>query len=225
MAADGEIMRGDIVGGCSDMQRSGGGSVPAAGRGFVLASSSPRRRELLLEAGYIFEVCPADIDEDGFCRDGFSSEDFACGLALAKAEAVAGRFVERVVLGADTIVECGGEIIGKPVDRADAERIVRKLFSRPHRVITGVALVRFFDGTRLFEPAVTVVYPRSMSDDQVESHLDSGNWCGRAGAYGIQDNDEFVERIEGSFSNVVGLPMELVGELFGRISAGQSGTG
>jgi septum formation protein len=108
----------------------------------VLASASPRRRDLLTQAGYVFDVVPSDVDEEAFSADGHSSARYTEILALTKARHVASRYPDRIVLGADTIVDCEGEIIGKPVDERDAERITRKLFSRPHEVITGLALVR-----------------------------------------------------------------------------------
>jgi len=101
-----------------------------------LASGSPRRQKLLAEAGYKFEVFPSDIDETGFSPGGFSARKYAEKLALAKANNVAAKFPNRLVVWADTIVDFDGEIIGKAVNAEDAERITRKLFSSPHKVIT-----------------------------------------------------------------------------------------
>lgn len=184
----------------------------------VLASASPRRRELLTQAGYVFDVVPSDVDEDAFSADGYSPARYTELLALAKARRVAPKYPDRLVLGADTIVHCEGEIIGKPVDERDAERITRKLFSRPHEVITGLALVRLADGLEIVRSDVTTVYPRKLSDAQIAGHIAGRTWEGKAGAYGIQETgDEFVERIEGSFTNVMGLPMELLHELLAAI--------
>ncbi len=140
-------------------------------------------------------------------------------LALAKAADVAVRRPDRLVMGADTVVDFEGEIVGKPVDADDARRIVRMLFSAPHKVITGLALVWRERGIERVRGATTVVTPRPLTDEQVEAHIRSGDWEGKAGAYGIQEcGDEFVERIEGSFTNVMGLPMELVEEMLREFS-------
>jgi septum formation protein len=182
--------------------------------GFVLASASPRRRELLARAGYRFEVDPSAVDESQFPTDGIDSERYCMELALAKAAEVAARRPDRLVMGADTVVDFDGHIIGKPADADDARRIVRMLFSAPHKVITGLALVWRDRGIERVRGAVTVVIPRALTDAQVEAHIRSGDWEGKAGAYGIQEcGDAFVERIEGSFTNVMGLPMEMVEEM------------
>ena len=181
---------------------------------FILASASPRRRDLLRKAGYCFEVVPSDVDESQFHEDGVGSETLATVLALAKAREVAGRFPNALVIGADTVVDLDGEVIGKPADAAHAEALTRRLFSKPHRVITGLALVCVEKGVELVEADTTVVYPRKLSEEQIAWHIDSGNWAGKAGAYGIQETgDAFVEQIEGSLTNVMGLPMERVGQL------------
>ncbi len=180
----------------------------------VLASASPRRRDLLTQAGYAFDVVPSDVDEGAFSSDGYTPARYAEILALAKARSVAPRHPDRVVLGADTIVDCEGEVIGKPSDEPDAERITRRLFSRPHEVITGLALIRLADGIEIVRSDVTTVYPRKLSDEQIAGHIAGRTWEGKAGAYAIQETgDEFVDRIEGSFTNVMGLPMELLQHL------------
>jgi septum formation protein len=185
---------------------------------FILASASPRRKELLAEAGYEFTVFPPEIDEAAFSAEEVSPREYAERLALAKAKNVAGKFRERLVIGADTVVDFDGEIIGKPSDAKEAEQITRKLFSKPHKVITAVAIVRESDCIELVESDSTTVYPRKMSDEQIAKHIKSKSWQDKAGAYAIQeDGDEFVERIEGSLTNVMGLPMELLGRLLGRI--------
>ncbi|NLH15406.1 MAG: septum formation protein Maf [Phycisphaerae bacterium] len=181
---------------------------------FVLASASPRRRDLLARAGHRFEVDPSSVDESQFATVGVYSERYCMELARAKAAEVADRRPDRLVMGADTVVDFDGQIVGKPADANDARRIVRMLFSAPHKVITGLALIRRDRKIELVRSAVTVVFPRALTDEQVEAHIRSGDWEGKAGAYGIQEcGDEFVERIEGSFTNVMGLPMELVEEM------------
>ena len=185
---------------------------------FILASGSSRRRELLAEAGYNFNVVVPDVDESGFAREGIVTEEYAERLALAKARSVAERFGESLVLGADTVADFGGEIIGKPADAKEAGEITVRLFSAPHRVVTAVAIVRLSDGTQLCESDSTVVYPRKLTAEQIAEHIKSGTWRGKAGAYAIQENgDEFVERIEGSLTNVMGLPMELLRRMLSKV--------
>lgn len=154
---------------------------------------------------------PSDIDESIFSAEGLSPSQYAERLALAKAQDVASQFPDRLVLGADTLVDCEGEIIGKPADAPDAERITRLLFSRPHKVITGIALVRVADNTEIVTSDTTTVYPRKLTEQQIAAHLATGTWQDKAGAYAIQENgDQFVHHIDGSLTNVMGLPMELL---------------
>ncbi len=184
----------------------------------VLASASPRRRQLLADAGYEFEVCVSQLDESSYSAQGLSAGEYAELLALAKARAVAGKFPNAVVLGADTVVDFAGEIIGKAEDASEAEQITRKLFSRPHKVITGVALVRQVDDLEIVDSDSTTVFPRKLSAEQIDAHVASDAWRGKAGAYAIQESgDEFVEKVDGSISNVVGLPMELLKKMLASI--------
>lgn len=184
----------------------------------VLASASPRRKDILTQAGYKLIIEKSDIDESQFPTDKIEPYAFAEQLALAKAKNVAPNHPDKIVLGADTIVDYDGTIIGKPADKKDAEEIVCKLFSKPHKVITGVALVRINDNTELVTYDVTVVYPKKMSSEHIKEHIFSGTWKDKAGAYAIQETgDEFVERIEGSLTNVMGLPLELVTNLLDKL--------
>lgn len=115
------------------------------------------------------------------------------------------------ILAGDTVVAIGGRIFGKPADRADAQAILRSLAGTTHRVITGVTLLDAVTGKRLMRHDVTLVTMRPLSDREIADYLDTNAWQGKAGAYGIQDRgDAFVERIDGSFTNVVGFPMELI---------------
>jgi len=180
----------------------------------ILASASPRRRQLLSEAGYAFTVVPPNVDESAFSTEGIGAAAYARKLALAKAKNVAERYPDSVVIGADTVVDSQGEIIGKAVDAKDAERITRKLFSAPHKVITGLAIIRLCDNTEVVTSVSTTVYPRLLTARQIAEHIEGGSWRDKAGAYAIQETgDEFVERIEGSLTNVMGLPMELLESL------------
>lgn len=185
--------------------------------GFILASASPRRKLLLRQAGYSFDIVVSDVDESEYSAD--DSTEFTKMLALAKAKDVAARCPDKLVLGADTVVDFNGQIIGKPDDAEDAEQITRMLFSAPHKVISGVAIVRQSDNVEIVKAAVTKVYPKKLTEQQIAEHIRKGDWKGKAGAYGIQETgDEFVERIEGSYTNVIGLPMELVSEIFSSLS-------
>jgi septum formation protein len=181
---------------------------------FILASKSPRRRELLKKAGYRFKPVSPNVDETAFDTS-IGPAEFAKALALAKAKSVAQNYKEKIVVGADTIVDFDGRIIGKAAGERDAEKIVRLLFSRPHKVITGLAIVRLKDNLEIVESDTTVVYPKPMTDEQIVEHIESGTWRDKAGAYAIQETgDQFVEKIAGSLTNVMGMPMELFEKLF-----------
>jgi len=184
----------------------------------ILASTSPRRRQLLAEAGYKFRVVGPEVDESAFETEGVSPCEYASKLALAKAKSVAGKFADSFVIGADTVGDFEGKIIGKPVDAEDAERITRMLFGSPHRVITAVAIVRVKDNIEIVKCDATTVYPKQISEQQIAEHIKGRSWEGKAGAYAIQETgDEFVERIEGSLTNVMGFPMEVLGRLLGAM--------
>jgi len=166
------------------------------------------------EAGYEFTIVPPEVDESTFTAEKADPVEYAKRLALAKAKSVARKHPASFVIGADTIVDFQGRIIGKAADAREAEQITGKLFSEPHKVITGVAIVRLSDGTELVHSDSTTVYPRKMTPGQIADHIKSGSWRDKAGAYAIQETgDEFVEKIEGSLTNVMGLPMELLESL------------
>ena len=186
----------------------------------ILASASPRRRALLEEAGYRFDIEGADVDETD--RTGAATPlRLAEALAELKAQAVAQKHAGEpvVVLAADTIVvSATGEVLGKAADRADARRILTILAGTLHRVITGLCALHCQDGRRIIASAVSDVLMRPLSKSEVEAYLDSGQWQGKAGAYGIQDEpgtqigegDPFVESIGGELTNIVGLPIPQV---------------
>lgn len=183
----------------------------------ILASNSPRRRQLLSEAGYEFKVVIPPWPEPSCAALRLGPADFAEAASYYKAKAVASLCSCGVILAADTVVARGGTIFGKPVDREDARAILSSLAGTRHEVITGVSILDAQTGRRLIAHDRTWVHMRPMSEPDLVTYLDSGLWRGKAGAYGIQDcTDQFIERIEGSFTNVVGLPMELLGQLLGR---------
>jgi septum formation protein len=178
----------------------------------ILASASPRRRLLLAEAGYPFEVDPSDVDEPPPAR-GTPVADYVALLAWKKARAVASRRTSGLVLGADTACAVGDEILNKPVDRGDAERMIRLQEGRDTEVVTGICLHRADRDEWVGAIEVSVVRFRPLSDRERNEFLDSGRWEGKAGAYGVQDDDPWVSVAAGSRSNVVGLPMERLGSL------------
>lgn len=181
----------------------------------VLASQSPRRRELLERAGFQFTVCPTEVDESW--REGEDPESHVCRLAREKARAAAAAENE-LVLGADTVVVVQGEILGKPSDRADAERMLRLLSGRDHEVFTGVCLKR--GELELVEAERTLVRFAPLDEEEIRAYVASGEPMDKAGAYAIQGlASRFVERIEGCYFNVVGLPVARVYRMLKRIQA------
>jgi septum formation protein len=182
----------------------------------ILASRSPRRREILERAGIEFVVRPADVEETPVA--GESPRDYVKRLAREKAEAVeAGE--DDIVLGADTVVVLGSEILEKPVDCDDAARMLRRLSGREHEVLTGVCLR---SGRMAIEDVeATRVRFAPLSDEEIRGYVASGEPMDKAGAYAVQGlASKFIERIDGCYCNVVGLPIALVyrrlGEMSGR---------
>jgi len=184
------------------------------GAPLILASASPRRRDLLGEAGVVFEVVPSDVPEQP--APGESAEGFARRVAREKALDVARRRPDAWVLAADTVVVVDGAIFGKPVDRADGRRMLCALSGRVHQVLTAVVLRGpQADGTEFL--VSTDVEFRSLTAEEIDGYLDSGEPFDKAGAYAVQGGARsFVRRVCGSYSNVVGLPMDEVGALLRR---------
>ena len=195
-------------------------ALPSGGR-LVLASASPRRRQLLEEAGWEFQVvAPAIPEPEGHLRL-LGPKGLAEALAYFKARSVWDANPADWVLGADTIVSLDEEVIGKAGDEAEARAILSRLCGTRHAVITGLAILGP-GGVRLIASDTTFVRMRKASPAEIQAYLDSGEWRGKAGAYAIQETgDRFVESVEGSFTNVVGLPMELLGRMLERIGRGQ----
>ena len=179
----------------------------------ILASASPRRRELLVEGGYSFEVIPAAVDEPA-PSDDIAPAAYAEDLALLKAQAVAGAHPNAITIGADTIVTHSGIIIGKPRDEGHAREILSQLFGGGNEVITGVAvLCPVLDKCVVTHVATTIVM-RGMEKHELEAYIASGAWRDKAGAYALQEGgDKFVKSIDGSESNIVGLPLEKLAEI------------
>src|SRR5262245_5601673 len=174
---------------------------------FVLASASPRRRALLEDAGVEFDTVLVDVDERPL--PGETPDVYVKRLARDKARAGLSQHPQAVVLGADTAVVIGQEILGKPTDDADATRMLQKLSARSHEVLTGVALA--WRGGERVAMDRTLVWFRAMTASDIAQYVASGEPRDKAGAYAIQGlGGRFIERIDGSHSNVVGLPMAVV---------------
>jgi septum formation protein len=187
----------------------------------ILASASPRRRDLLEQIGLTFEVETADIDETP--QIGEEPIAYVKRLAEHKAASVFARHNadpsrERlIVLGADTTVVCAGQILGKPGDETEAASMLRLLSGRTHQVITGVALVTA-TAPPLVEAEVTDVDVAALSDHQIAEYVATGEPMGKAGAYGIQGRAaRFIPRISGCYFNVVGLPLARVTAMLGEL--------
>jgi len=211
-AADGMLLagRGDVSHG--DFAHFGIAVMTDSGRKslVVLASSSPQRRQLLASAGVPFQVVSPVLTEPNGMLSTLPPAKQAEALAYFKARAVADDNPGATVLGADTIVALGQTVLGKPADAAEARRMLATISGTTHQVITGVALIRP-PARRIITSDLTRVTMRRMSDEEIDSYVASGEWAGKAGGYAIQlTGDRYVEKIDGSFTNVVGLPMELV---------------
>ena len=189
-------------------------ALRAEGIRIVLASASPRRAELLRAAGIEFDVAPAHVDET--VHGGESPDQYVRRVAQAKAHAVHGEHPGRVILAADTTVVLGAEILGKPVDARDASRMMRLLAGRFHEVLTGVTVVNR-EGAADSRVARTTVEFAPMTANEIDWYVRSGEPMDKAGAYAIQGlASRFIRRIDGSYSNVVGLPVALVYEMLSR---------
>ena len=174
----------------------------------ILASRSPRRVELLREAGFDFEAVPADIDEEQYPPD-LEPEEVAEFLARGKATVIAEQQPAAVVLGADTVVSLGDALLGKPEDADHARWMLGQLAGSTHTVVTGVCVLQPGVSPAIAHRVSTVAM-RPLEPAEIDLYIASGDWRGKAGGYGIQDRETVVTRIEGSLTNIVGLPMELV---------------
>lgn len=206
---------------------------------FILASASPRRRQLLADAGYRFRVVPSPLPEPGPPTEPRGPADLAVETAMFKASAVAAGRPDSIVLGADTIVVAGGKVLGKADTPQQARAMLGGLSGTRHAVITGLAVLLPSPRPGLprapsehagrpdltyTDSDITYVTMRSLGQDEIDAYVASGEWRDKAGAYAIQETaDAFVERIEGSFSNVVGLPMELLDRMLTRIASRLAG--
>jgi septum formation protein len=170
----------------------------------ILASASPRRSELLAQAGYVFEVVPAHIDETRHANENPSA--YVARLALEKAKAVHAQHPSATVLGADTTVVLNGEVLNKPADLAEAERMLRALSGKTHQVHTGIAVVSSSVERSHVETTNVIFAP--IPEDELATYIATGDSLDKAGAYGIQGYAaRWIPRIEGDYFNVMGLPV------------------
>jgi septum formation protein len=189
----------------------------------ILASQSPRRRQLLEEAGYEFEVrTPADDVEAGGPDVGEATRDYVRRLAMAKARDVSRQLAESrldgLVIACDTVADCDGVILEKPRDRADAEQMLRLLSGRSHEVWSGLCVQHLPSGRARVADAVSRLTMQPLSEPLLKEYLDSGAWAGKSGAFGYQDGLDWLTLTEGTASNVVGLPMDLLEALLREFS-------
>ena len=191
---------------------------------FILASRSSRRSQLLRQAGYRFRIEPPPLDEPAAAEEHTSPAQLAEALAYFKARSVLVANPGGIVLGADTVVALGDEVFGKAADETGAREMLSRFSGTRHCVITGLALLappEHPSGAeqRLIASDTTYVTMRPLAAAEIDDYVASGEWRDKAGAYAIQETaDVFVEKIEGSFTNVVGLPMELLERLFEQVS-------
>ncbi len=181
-------------------------------KSIILASNSPRRKELLRQIGVTFTSDPADVDESILPGEG--AADYVIRVALDKARVVAGRAGAGIIIAADTVVLLGTMILGKPVDRQDAEHMLGMLSGAMHTVITGLAVMDAATGRTKTRAEITKVWFRNLSLEEIASYVATGEPLDKAGAYGIQERGALlVQKIEGCYFNVVGLPLSLLGEI------------
>lgn len=190
----------------------------------VLASGSPRRKELIGWLKIPFEVRLSDFNEESVTDN--NAEELVKKLAMQKALAVVDGLSDGVVIGADTVVELDGEVIGKPEDKRDAMRVISKLSGgltggvagKTHRVLTGVVVIDVLSGERYVDYEETKVTFRMVTDEEKKKYVEGKFWEGFAGGYAIQEEaGKFVENVSGSFTNVIGFPLLLVTELLERV--------
>jgi septum formation protein len=188
----------------------------------ILASGSPQRKRLLEEAGYTFRcVVPSQEAECGICS-GESPAELVARLARQKAQDVAGQLLASAeqgswtIVACDTVAECLGQILGKPADREHARQMLLLLRGREHRVWSGLCLLAYPGTQSRLSVAKTTLRMEPLSDEEIARYVDSGQWEGKAGGFGLQDRPGWLQIVEGSHSNVVGLPMELLAEMLAQ---------
>jgi septum formation protein len=195
--------------------------MPAQPDRLILASGSPARRELLTRFGYQFTVQPAHVEEPTEAGHG-DPRSYVQTIAWMKAAAVAATVDEGVVLAADTVGWCDGRPVLKPDDEADARRILRMLGGRTHELWTGVCLWRKPHGLQLAWQEMSRVHMKAMTDAELDDYIRTRQWVGCSGAYAIKEEGDPLLTVEGSVTNVVGLPMESLARLLPTLIGGET---
>jgi septum formation protein len=185
----------------------------------LLSSGSPRRKQLLTEAGFIFETLLPDENTEDVRLPNELPEEYVRRLALQKAKNGADKVQRGIIIGCDTVVLCSETILEKPADKEDARRMLQHLRGQVHQVWSGLCMIKKNgDKTTLRqESAMTQLIMLPISDDEIETYLDTGMWQGKAGAFGYQDGNNWITILEGSESKVVGLPLELFRTMYRRL--------
>jgi septum formation protein len=178
-------------------------------RKIVLASASPRRKKLLKQLGLKFEVDPSLEQE--MTEPGVPPPQLAANMALAKARTVANRHPDAIIIAADSFIAIEGRILGKPHTPDEARRMLGDLSGRPHAAITGLAVVDTATGRVFSRPTETKVYMKRLTHEEIDTYVNTGEPLDKAGAYAIQGRGAvFIEKIEGDYTNVVGLPLSVL---------------
>ncbi len=178
----------------------------------ILASASPRRKLLLKKIIKSFKILPSAVDEAKLKSK--TPEGFAIKAALAKAEDVAKKKKNAIIIGADTIVVLGKKILGKPKNKKDAYKMLKMLSGKTHKVITAIAIIDCETFHKVADYGVTKVTMKKVSDKTIQDYVESGKPLDKAGSYGIQEIEgEFIKKINGDYNNVVGLPLKLLSKL------------
>lgn len=187
----------------------------------ILASQSPRRRELMDQVGYQYEIIvPSESAECGMCS-GESTPEMVARFAYQKAVDILPRIDgTAIVIACDTVADIQGQMLGKPSDRAHAEQMLRLLSGRMHRVFSGLCVWRVPDGEPDVRVSKSELIMDQLSETQIQTYLDSDDWIGKSGAFGYQDGHPWLKLVSGTASNVVGLPLDLLREMLGCVSKG-----
>ena len=185
----------------------------------ILASSSPRRRELLTEAGYRFQVVAPSSSAEDEAQARETPPELVLRLARQKAGDVARSVRNGIVLGCDTVVECQGKILGKPRNRRHAREMLRQLRGQTHHVYSAICLWQRPNDLVKTKVDVTKLKMETILDAEIESYLESNLWEGKAGAFGYQDRHGWLQIVAGSESNVVGLPLELLATMLAEFQS------
>ena len=194
----------------------------------ILASGSPQRQALLRKAGYHFEVLPPGPDAEADLPSVGKAEELVAQMALRKAHDVADQLASGkqgdgmaasplLLVACDTLAECQGERLGKPRDDADARRMLELLSGHDHEVHSGLCLWPWPRGEPVVRAAMSRLHMDALSPQQIDEYLASGQWMGKAGAFGYQDRVGWLHLVEGSESNVIGLPLELLAQMVGEL--------